>query len=76
LDDVRAILAENASVMASGGARSLGFGTPFLRIPLDVYAGLIRVYPALVSPDAREKTKAWKRLLADPDFQKLRVGKG
>ena len=68
-----AIMAENQAIRSAGGSRSLTWCKPALRMSLAQYYVLLKRFPALASRDNSERTKAWLKIMNDPEFRFLSV---
>lgn len=68
-----AIMAENQAIRSAGGARSLSFCKPTLRMSLAQYLVLNKRFPALHSRDQVERKRAWLRIANDPEYRNLSV---
>jgi hypothetical protein len=68
-----AIMAENQAIRSAGGARSLDWAKPVLRMSLAQYYSLQKRFPALRSRDNQERTKAWLKIMNDSEFRYLSV---
>lgn len=66
-----AIMAENQAIRSAGGARNLSWGKPVLRMSCAQYEVLKKRFPALASRDNQERTKAWLKIMNDPEFRFL-----
>lgn len=65
------IMAENQAIRSAGGSRSLTWCKPALRMSLAQYYVLRKQFPALASRDNQERTKAWLKIMNDPEFRFL-----
>lgn len=65
-----------------GTVQDVGFGRAVLSIPQLDFQKLIRLNPDLISPDAIEQTKAWKKFMLSSEsepyrnFPKIKTGVG
>ena len=68
-----AIMRENQEVRSAGGSRSLTWCKPALRMSLAQYLHLQKKFPALKSRDNQERTRAWLKIMNDPEYRFLSV---
>lgn len=66
-----AIMAENQAIRSSGGARSLSFAKPLLRMSYAQYLFLQKLYPGLTKGDAAERKRLWLKIAKDTGFRNL-----
>lgn len=71
--DQQALMDENARIRNEGRNRTISFGRAGLRLSLEQYDLLCRLYPVLKHGSNRERAAMWKAIMKDSDYSKLRV---